>query len=245
MNEKTSGQSTPAVKPKRGFLSSSLVYALGDLLTKGARFILIPYYIAVFSAGEIGQWGVLQAITIASFTLSTLGLNFATRKFYNPYQDQGDALVSTFWVVRFILSLPILGLLLLGMFSWQSGYVEQSNLIGFPLIAMALISGNLRGGNNLVESWLNICEEAVKYRLFTFLQFLTSTILIIFLVSFLKWGLMGAIAGELIAMATWTVISGFILFSRAAPLKCVINWREIIAYSWPTLPHSFFMWGRD
>ncbi|MFK7769249.1 MAG: polysaccharide biosynthesis C-terminal domain-containing protein [Mariniblastus sp.] len=231
------------IKPKKkrpSFLGSSLIYALGDLLTKGARIVLIPYYIAVFTKPEMGEWGILQAISIASFTLLTFGLGFATRRFHNQYGENGDSLVTTFWVGRMLAGLPLFGLLLLAGYGLQQW---SSNPISFGLIACAITTGFLRGGTNIVESWLNIREEPFKYRAFTFLQFLTTTLLVIYLVSWCKWGLFGAIIGETISFAGWTVISGVLLFRRSLPTIAGFNWREIGFYCWPTLPHAFFMWA--
>ena len=227
-------------KKKASFLGSSLIYALGDLLTKGARIVLIPYYIAVFSKPEMGEWGILQAISIASFTLLTFGLGFATRRFHNQYGDDGDSLVTTFWIGRMLAGLPLFGLLLLAGYGYQQW---SSNPISFALIACAITTGFLRGGTNIVESWLNIREEPVKYRAFTFLQFLTTTLLVVYLVSWCEWGLFGAIAGETISFAGWTLVSGILLFRRSFPRWIGYDWREIASYCWPTLPHAFFMWA--
>ncbi len=245
MSEKEAEQPVeiPDGKPKKkkaSFLGSSLIYAAGDLLTKGARIVLIPYYIAVFSKPEMGEWGILQAISIASFTLLTFGLGFATRRFHNQYGEEGDALITTFWIGRMLAGLPLFGLLLFAGYSYQQW---SSNPIAFSLIGCAITTGFLRGGTNIVESWLNIREEPVKYRAFTFLQFLTTTVLIIYLVSWCKWGLFGAVVGETISFAGWTVISAVLLLRRSLPRWRGYNWREIGAYCWPTLPHAFFMWA--
>ena len=245
MNMKEAGQpdenaGNQVEKKKAGFLGSSLIYALGDLLTKGARIVLIPYYIAVFSKSEMGEWGILQAISIASFTLLTFGLGFATRRFHSQYGDQGDSLVTTFWLGRMLVGLPFFGLLLLVGNSYQQW---SANPISFVLIACAITTGFLRGGTNIVESWLNIREEPVKYRAFTFLQFLTTTVLIIYLVSWCKWGLFGAVVGETISFGGWTIISAVLLMKRSPPRWSGYNWREIASYCWPTLPHAFFMWA--
>lgn len=230
---------TTTAKP-RGLLITSLIYATGDLLTKGARFVLIPYYIAMFTAAEVGEWGILQAVSLASFHLLGLGMPYATRRFYLEYGINGDGLVSTFWLTRILLGLPLFGLLL-----WLGYQYQQwsANPIDFSLVALSIGSGFMRGGNNVLESWYNIREEALKYRGYTFCQFLTTTLIIIVLVSGFGWGLYGAILGETISFAVWTLISGVLLLRKSAPIWSGIRWGEIFRYSWPTLPHAFFMWA--
>ena len=69
------------------FLRFSLIYGIGDLLTKGARIILLPFYMAVLSAAELGELYVLQAISFICWTLLGFGLHFAVQKFYVEYKE--------------------------------------------------------------------------------------------------------------------------------------------------------------
>ena len=88
--------------PKQGrdpnrFFRSSLIYAFGDLLTKGARIVLIPYYMASLTKAEIGLWSVLQVAVLATWTLLAFGFGAAIQRFYHDYKDRGDAFVASLW----------------------------------------------------------------------------------------------------------------------------------------------------
>lgn len=222
------------------FLRFSLIYAFGDLLTKGARIVLIPYYLSTMTQAEVGELAVLQAIIIFSWTILAFGFGFVVRRYYHDYQEQGDSFVSTLWTVRLLGGLPVYGLLLLAGYAF---FNYSDGTIPLEWILLAITAGFLKGGLNIVEFWLNIREEPVKYRAFTFFQFLTTTLFIIFFVSVKKLGVQGVIVGELCSYSVFAVISAFMLFRKALPSLKSVRWREVFSYCLPVLPHALFMWG--
>lgn len=241
-NEAGDQQSSENTAPKGAgrFLRFSLIYGLGDLLSKGARIALIPFYLAVMSPAEVGELAVLQAINFCSWTLLGFGLPFALQKYYHQYQDEGDTLASSLWLARLVGGLPFYALsLLVGLAYFQ--YSDQS--IALNLILIAITAGYLRGGLNIVEHWLNIREEPIKYRAFTFSQFLLTTLLILYLVLACDLGVMGVVLGELVSYALYVLIAAYILFRKALPNMRQVRWKEVIGYCAPALPHSMFMWG--
>jgi O-antigen/teichoic acid export membrane protein len=222
------------------FVRFSLIYAFGDILTKGTRIVLIPFYLGVLSQSEIGELAVLQALVYCTWTVLAFGFGLAVRRFYVDYQQNGDAFASTLWVARLIGGLPFYLLLLAGGFAFC---LLSDQALSFELVAIAVTAGFLKGGLNVVEFWLNIREEPVKYRAFTFAQFLLMTALIIYLVSFCKLGVWGAMVGEMLSYACFAFVSAFVLFRRALPRWGLVRWRELFVYCAPILPHNFFMWG--
>lgn len=238
--EKSVEQSQAAPKGAGRFLRFSLIYVLGDLLAKGARIVLTPFYVSVLTKAEIGELAVLQAIIICSWTLLGFGFHFAVHKYYHEYGERGDSLVSSLWLARIIVALPFYGLLLLAGYGFHS---VSGGSISLPLILLAITAGYLRGGINIVEFWLNIREEPVKYRAFTFCQFLLTTILILYLVLAQGMGVMGVVLGELISYSVFVFISAFMLFRKSVVNFKAVNWKQIFKYCSPVLPHSFFMWG--
>lgn len=224
----------------RKFILNSVIYALGDMLTKSARVILLPYYISVLTLGEYGVLAILLAIQVACFSLLSLGLGFSIKRFYFDYESKGNVYSSTVWWGRMLLALPLFAILLVGAWVFDQ---SSSSPITFELLALAICAGFFKGGLNLVESWFVIREEPVKYRAFTFLQFLTSTLLIIYFVSFQEMGVKGALLGEVISQVLWAVVSAVIMTRAAIPKFSQINWKESLQYCLPGVPHVFFMWG--
>ena len=97
------------------FLYKSAIYAIGDLLTKGSRFVLIPFYAHAFATEEVGLLAILFAINIAAWTLMSLGFGFGVRRFHSEEEQspqQADVFLSSMFWARAIAAIPLLGLLL-------------------------------------------------------------------------------------------------------------------------------------
>jgi O-antigen/teichoic acid export membrane protein len=228
------------IYPSR-FFRSTLIYAVGDLLTKGARIVLIPYYIHSLTKDEIGLWAVLQVVVLATWTLLAFGFGAAIQRFYNDYEDRGDQFVSSLWWSRMMLSLlPAIALGALGYF-YATRWSEATMTV--PLILMAVAAGYFRASLNLTEQWFIIQEKPAAYRTFTFLQFLTTMLLNFLFISGFGWGVTGAIGAELVSCMVWCGVSAGLLARAARPQRNLIRWSELFIYCLPAMPHAFFMWG--
>ncbi len=250
----------------RRLLSHSVVYGIGDLLTKMARYILVPIYIAVMTPADIGQMAVLYAVMMVCWAFSCLGLGAVVRRFYLPQvgiasgnhsdshlpsggdidvgedpmvMSRRDAWVGGLWWTRlFVAIVPTLGLCAVA-----SAYSEQLfPLVPLNLVIAACFAGYLRASTDTVESWLIIREEPVRYRLLTFSQFTLTTTLILVAVFGLSMGLAGVIFGELIAAALWTIVTGIIVTRSQRPSIRDVRWSQAFRYAWPIVPHTVFMW---
>lgn len=237
-SQESAPSSTDKPRGMGRFLRFSLIYGIGDLLAKGARIILLPFYISVLTAAEIGELAVLQAISFCAWTLLGFGLHIAVQKFYVEYESDGDTLASSLWLARLIGGLPFYALAML--LGWGFYHVSGA-AIPLYLIFVAVTAGYLRGGINVVEFWLNIREEPVAYRAFTLGQFLLTTILIIYFVAERGWGVAGVVLGELTSYSLFVIFSAIALFRRAMPRLGIVNWREVFQFCLPVLPHVFFM----
>ena len=183
---------------------------------------------------------VLQAASFCAWTLLGFGLAFGVQKYYFEYEENADAMASSLWLARLIGGLPFLGLLLI-LATTLHRWTE--NTLPLNLLLLSLTGGFLRGGINITEFWLNIREEPVKYRLFTFGQFLLTTLLIIYLVAVRKMGVAGVVWGELLSYGSFVFISAAMMFGKSLPNLKAVNWSEVFSYCLPALPHAFFMWG--
>ena len=230
-------------KPKtasRSFLKSSLIYALGDLLTKGARIILIPYFIACLTKDEVGLLAIMQALIFASWTLMSFGFGHAIQRFYNEYTEDQERFTTSVWLWRMVVAAPFYLALM-----WAGGLFASTYASEIPveLVYLAITAGFFRAGLNLTELWLIIREQALAYRTFTFCQFLMTTLLTIYLISGRGMGVKGAILAELISYSFWTVVAAIVHLRAGRPKMGLVRWRESLSYCLPVLPHAMFMWA--
>lgn len=225
--------------PGRRFLSASLLYAAGDLLTKAARFLLVPYYIHALAPAEVGQLAVLQAISLGCWMLFGGGWAVGVQRFYLGYDQRGDDFVATLWWTRLLLQTPI-GLLLAA-----TCFIPGESLLDLApgLLGMTILAGCLRGGNNIIEAWYMIRREPLKQKGYVFLQFLTISALVIYLVSFRGLGLHGVVIGELLGYGIWTLLTAGLMLRAGRFDRHLPRWSELQRHCTPMLPHQLFMCG--
>ena len=258
-------------KPRtlKRFFSHAAIYGLGDLLTKFARYILIPIYIAVMTRAEIGELAVLQATTMICWAVSCLGLGAAVRRFYLVHSDGGksetesevqvegetdghhpdemdealtkqrDAWVAGLWWSR--LGAALLPMAAVFFVVWQYSEVAYAS-IPLWMVLVACSTGYFRASSDIVEAWYAIREEPMKYRTLTFCQFLLTTVLILTFVLWFSMGVRGVILGECIAVVIWTLTTGVIVTRNQWPSFSNLELKKVFRYSSPWVPHAVFMW---
>ena len=246
-------------KPRtlKRFFSHAAIYGLGDLLTKFARYILIPIYIAVMTRAEIGQLAVLQATMMICWAISCLGLGASVRRFYLAGKDndasdgnhlsemdealthQRDAWVSGLWWSR--LGLALIPMTVILLMVWQYSELAFAS-IPVWLVLVACLTGYFRASSDIVEAWFAIREEPMQYRTLTFCQFLLTTTLILTFVLGFSMGVRGVIIGECLAVVVWTVTTGVIITRKQWPSFSNLELGKVFRYSSPWVPHAVCMW---
>lgn len=227
----------------RRFLYRSAIYAIGDLLTKGSRFLLVPLYAYTFTQADMGLIAILTAITTASQTMLGLGLTLGVRRFHVDYDhtpESADRFVSTMFWTRAALSLPLLAVLIAATFVYCR---SSDSVLPIPLTIAALLTGYFRAGSNIAENALIVREEPVKYRALTSLQFLSVAAAVMVAVLVLDLGFEGAIFGELIATSIWCVAIGIYVTRQSQPSFREFEWRTIWRHCLPAVPYLTFMWA--
>ena len=219
---------------------SSIIYAIGDLLTKFGRYLLIPICLAILDPEQIGMVAVLQAMTLVMRTTSNFAFGAAVRRFY--YDDAGkanDAMVSTLWWTRLFGSLLLMTLLAPVVLVFGTSLFPA---LPVHLLLVVMLTGSLQGSFDTVESMFMIREMPVKYRAFTFSFFLLNTGVIATMLFALQMEIAGVVYGELIAASLWCALSGYLVTSRAKPRLNSVDWQRIREYCVPLAPHLIFAW---
>ncbi len=232
---------------QESYWAASLIYGIGDILTKSTRLLLIPFYVQMLTTTELGVLAICQAISTGSWALLGLGTGPFVQRFIQSTQQVSrdktiteNTFVSTIWWFRLVA-----GVLLTGCLLGIVYVMSQSPFEGLPflLVAMALFTGNWRAGISVTESGLIGEGRALSYRLLTFLVFLTSFILIITLVAYFEMGIWGAVIGEFTALGIWMFATGIRHTWVALPDLKSVNWKSFFNFSFPIVPHVIFMWG--
>ena len=227
----------------KSLFKQSSIYALGDLLTKGTGFFLLPLYTAYLTPED---YGIISLATVSAtiFTIiSTGGLKGAVLKFYYDFDKENNRkqFYGTLWL--FYLLIP--GLLLF-LFELKGDVVFKQILPSVayhPYLRLALWAFYIKV--LFAEMPLHIFKakgEATKHTLVKVGIFSFSTILTIWFVVFWEQGAKGFLLAKflghlLIAIATTYYLYKFIQIS--------FKWsylKRALLYSLPLVPHFLSHW---
>ena len=235
-----------ARSPKYSLFVSSLIYGVGDLLTKGARVVLLPIYVLALTSDQLGEIAICQAISLATWNLLCFGTNQFVLRFYDSTDrffgsaQESRTFVSTLWFIRFAFGV-VAGAVLAALFWLWTKFGGE--IISLPLILASIATGHFRAALSVSENSLIADKSPLRYRALTFLVFLSSAALIIFLILVLKIGVWGVVMGECAALGTWALGLGVWHIFKARPVLEGVRWSTLFAFCLPIVPHSVFMSG--
>ena len=231
---------------KYSLFTSSLIYGIGDLLTKGARIVLLPIYVVALTSDQLGEIAICQSISLGTWNLLSFGSFQYVLRFYNS-TDQlfrsastSETLVSTLWCIRFVAGLATGALLAILFLLWSNMVMAT---LPVSLVLGSIATGHFRGAISVTEHSLIAAKSPLRYRALTFLVFLSSAALIIFLILVMKCGVWGVVIGECAALGTWAMGLGAWHFFKARPVFTGVRWAKLFAFCLPIVPHAVFMSG--
>jgi len=222
----------------------SAVYTFGDIVAKGAAFLLLPLYtrhLAPADYGAIGLAEMIKQVLVMLFSFGTVG---AVLRFYYQLSEEQERrrFFGTLWLFLIITpGLLALGLDLLGrpffaaLFSQIpfEEFIRPAIWIAYLNTSFGLIPPNL----------FRTREQAGRYIAYNLATFALTNCLIVWLVVGQGRGAVGYMQAQLIAAALMAVVSLVILL-REVSLRPA--WRFIgplLFYSLPLLPHFVGHWA--
>ncbi len=225
---------------KRSNTLSAVTYAVGDLLTKGAKFLLLPLYLAYLTPEQIGALAILQSVSLGMAPMFTNGISMAITRFYQEYEPRSEQLVATLLAISLAISTIGTSLFAAAYFFLPS----SPDSLFTPVIVLAwLFSGFLRANSLVLERRYMIRGEALRYRTLTFTQFAFSTAIIFPLVIFTESKLLGIAIGEILAYGATLFYLSQSLLRKFKPNFGMIRTDIIWKYTYPLAIHAIFIWA--
>lgn len=230
---------------RRGFRElgrASLFYFLGNLLAKGAKFLLIPIYVHHLTRAEVGVVIYLEAVVFALSRFLSFGLQQAVKRFYVEYEDERDAdafVGSIFWT-SLLLGAAVAALL-------AGGIVVLGDRLGTQIpssymvlaIALAAFESNIA----VPMQRLVARQEAVKHSILHLVNVGTPTIGTVWLVVVWDMGVPGVLWGQLagygVLVAGWSI---YMIRPAWRRFQVARVWQSF-GYCLPVLPHMLFTWA--
>jgi O-antigen/teichoic acid export membrane protein len=228
------------------FVRLAGTYILGDIITKGGAFLLLPIYTRFL---EPADYGILSITTLVAGLLNmllSLGLTGAVLHFYPRISDDAarSAFVGSLWLALLIVGGVTVGILLLVGDMLFGAVFKQVPF--HPYIALSL--GTVFAQTTCIafqQSIFRAQERASAYVRFSIASFALLTTITLVLVVWMRLGVYGSVLAQFIAAITMAVIAARFLLRSIRP---TIHWHHVqtaLAYGLPLVPHLLFQWVLD
>lgn len=184
-----------------GTYKETLIYSLGNLGNKIVGFILIPLYTTYIPINEYGVLGLVEPISQLLFSTLGLGLNSAFMRWYSISKEESEK-KAIFFNTNFIIILNTL--LFVILFMIFAGKISLSVLGSdeyTAVLQIAFVNVFFLVANPIIFSTLRIEHKALNYSLVRTGQFIVTLLLNIYLIAFLKYGIIAIFISQAISSA--------------------------------------------
>jgi len=211
-------------KELRKLVKHSGIYTFGNFTSKILGILLIPLYTKVIDVNVFGIYSILEVTLQFMVGILHLGLPLALLRWLNLEDNKERSGIILFSV--FISTLFIAIAVFIAMFGLKSTISELlfgSTKYTDCLLLISLIAGiNLL--NNIGLTYLRSEEKSVLFISVSIVRFFIQLIITIYLVAFLKVGIIGIFGGQL----SGSIIGSLFLFPMMMKRFTIrINIREI------------------
>lgn len=194
----------------------SLIYGLGDLLTKLVGFVLIPFYTHYLTAEN---YGVLELLDLTSYVVSlilAMGICQALVRFYFEFEehDKRDQVIGNALITVWFAS--VIGAVVLVYFSTDLSELVLQSSSYYQLFNVMFLSTVLGLCNEIPLNWLRIRQQSVLFTAVSLVRVSISLTLNIVLIVYFKLGVMGILLSGLISSA---VVGVFLLYYMLKRVK--------------------------
>lgn len=220
-------------------IKHSSIYTAGNLVYRGAAFLLIPLYVHYLKPAEYGMLEMFYATVTLSQTLISSGIAHATLRFYFEYKDEADRkkVISTAMLTTMIIG--VVGALTLISLStrFSSWLFNTPEYASYFRLAFLMLVFEITKEIDL--AFIRAREYSLFFMFASFLQLFLLVGLNFYMVVVLGKGVYGILLGNLIAtIVTWFLLTGFTV------KQCGLGFdgsklRAIVAYGYPLMLSGF------
>lgn len=190
------------------FFKHSLIYTTGNVINRGAAFLLIPLYTHLLSAKEYGILEMFYSTSAVISALLSMGVAHATLRFYYEYKDDAakKEVISTSFIIFFIFCTLIL--LPLISFSKQFSLVLFKTTQYRDFFRVVLVTLLFTLSNEVALAFIRAKEYSHFFIFSSFAQLLLQVALNIYMMVVLKMGVYGILLGNLITVfIVWIIMT--------------------------------------
>lgn len=222
-----------------------IIYGFSSSIGKFVSLLLVPLFTRVFIPDIYGEMDMILTIVAIASIFGMVQLESAvSRYFYTQKDELGKKIIisTAFWSVSF-LSLFIV--LLAVVFSDKiSSFFFDNPRHSFAIILSSLIIpvSNL---NSLFTVVIRFKKKPVHYMFFQLLQIIITVGVTIFLITYLKIGIIGVFWGQLVGYSIATFMMAIYLKNYLSFIWNKVEFKKMIRFSLPLVPAVAGGWANS
>ncbi len=227
----------------RRISSQTLIYGLGDAVTRVAALILLPIYTRFLTPDDYGKFAIATLFATVVALILDFGQRTAFFRFYFDTDNRDERRRLTGTVLLFLLIAAAVILLPLVAFFDRIAQPLVKDLTLVPLIKITLISTFFDVGSAIPFAIFRAKQYAAKYAALSAARFFISVALNIIAIVVLHWGVVGLIYANLLTSALFFLIC-MVLTTRDIEWTIELNLlKRLLRFGLPLIPAGLAYWA--
>lgn len=216
----------------------SIIYSLGGLAGPLVGIFMIPIYTRVFSPDDYGIINLVQITITFLAVFLILGTDNASGRYYLDTKSDRDRKLTASTAMLFRLISLVASC---GIFIYFSADISQlifKTGIYSKYLIIAAVALPFVQCSTLCVNLLRFNFRSVSYAILSVAKLVVTIGLIILLVVFLKWGIIGVFVAPLISSILFLFINFFITKGYFSLTFSTKRLRELLVYGIPLVPYG-------
>lgn len=229
----------------KSFGRDLLIYGLSSSVSRFFSLFLVPVYTRIFTPEEFGTMDLIATIVAFASIVGMMQLESAVSRYYYAEKNENErnAMISTaLWTILFLSSLIFV---LLALFSKSLTSLVFNTAQYANVLIIAGLTIPVSNLNSLYTVVIRFKKKPVHYLAFQSSQILLSICVTIWLVVYVKTGIVGVFAGQLAGFLLTAVAMSYYLRNHIKPIWQLIQLKRMLRYSLPLVPAVAGTWANS
>ena len=220
----------------------TLIYGLGDAVTRLVGLILLPIYTRFLTPTDYGKLAIATLIPTVMSLILEAGMRSAFFRFYLK-DDKGDRGKLTGTVLIFLLASAAIILTPIILFFNTIALPVFNDASLLPLVQIALIGTFFELGSVVPFAIFRAEQRAAQYAGLAFARFLINASLGITALVVLRWGVPGVIYANLLTSALFFLVCLLMTIRSVEWTVDLKLLKRVLVFGLPLVPANLAGWG--
>lgn len=217
------------------FIKNTSIYTIGAILPKAAQFILLPIYSQYLTPED---YGIVQSMLVLSAILTIVFTFAVDRSVYRLYFDFNSTIEKRNFLGTVTTTLLLVATLMLIVSFLCKPILSQifKSIPFYPFYVYALVTTYLSVFSLVPRVYFQVEQKAGKFVLISLLDFIVSTVLILYFITVAHQGAEGMLLAQLVKSVLFIP---FFVFITVKIVNFTFNrkiLRDVLKFSLPMVP---------